>query len=199
MIFLKKEIKNEKTILLAAIAAIIFIICCIVVVSNYREVIWPTEEFLFKQKRKYRRLKTDLKKEQRFHEKFVREENAVADKVKTFYKIDNKLKADIYMRQRIEHAAKFSNLILKSVSSIRKKVIKEGTFSIELSINAEGGFEKVVTFFQELNKKKVGIYWVNCYIRPSSSKNATLITVSGVLRMICTDGKLFQTKEARVK
>ena len=119
--------------------------------------------------------------------------------MRKFYTESDKLKADIYMRQRIEHAAKFSNVILKSMSSIRKKTIKEGTFSLEVSISADGSFEKVIVFFQELNKKKVGLYWVNCYMRPSSRKQETLINVSGILRMISTDGKLFKVKEKAKK
>ena len=199
MSFLNKQIKNKKIIFLTAIALIIFVIFSVVVISDNLEVIWPTEDILLKQKSRHRGLKKDLTKAQKSHEKFLKEENAVANKVKTFYTEDDKLKADIYMRQRIEHAAKFSNLILKSMSSIRKKAIKEGTFSLELSINAEGSFEKVIVFFQELNKKKESLYWVNCYMRPSSRKKETLINVSGVLRMISTDGKLFKAKKKAKK
>jgi hypothetical protein len=199
MNFFSKEIKNKKIIFLTAIALIVFIICSVVVISNNLEVIWPTEEILFAQKRNYRRLKKDLAKAQKLNENFLQKENSVAKKVKTFYTENDKLKTDIYMRQRIEHAAKFSNLILKSMSSTRKKVIKEGTVSLELSISAEGSFEKVIVFFQELNKKKVGLYWVNCYLRPSSKKKETLINVSGVLRMVSTDGKLFKTKKKAIK
>ena len=197
--FLNREIKNKKIIFLSAVAIIIFIVFIIIVISENREVIWPTEEILYNQKRNYRRLKTDLQKGQQSREKFLKEENSVAEKVRKFYTESDKLKADIYMRQRIEHAAKFSNVILKSVSSIRKKAIKEGTFSLEISISADGSFEKVIVFFQELNKKKVGLYWVNCYMRPSSRKKETLINVSGVLRMISTDGKLFKVKEKAKK
>lgn len=199
MSFLNRQIKNKKIIFLTAIALIIFVIASVVVISDNLEVIWPTEDILFKQKSRHRSLKKDLAKAQRSHDKFLKEESAVAKKVKTFYTENDKLKADVYMRQRIEHAAKFSNLILKSMSSIRKKAIKEGTFSLELSINAEGGFEKVIVFFQELNKKKVSLYWVNCYMRPSSRKKETLINVSGVLRMISTDGKLFKAKKKAQK
>jgi len=197
--FLKKEVKNKKTILLTGIALIVFIVFVSIVISRNREVIWPTKEILFNQKRNYRRLKKDLAKAQRLHEKFLQNENAVAKKIKTFYTDNDKVKADIYMRQRIEHAAKFSNLILKSMSSTRKKVIKEGTFSLEISISAEGSFEKVLVFFQELNKNKIGFYWVNCYLRPANKKKETLINVSGVLRMISTDGKLFKAKEKAKK
>jgi hypothetical protein len=197
--FLKKEFKNKKIIFLGGIALIIFIVFIVIVISENREIIWPTKDILFEQKKRYRRLKKDLAKGQKSHEKFLKEENSVAKKVKTFYTENDKLKADIYMRQRIEHAAKFSNLILKSMSSTRKKAIKEGTVSLEVSISAEGSFEKVITFFQELNKKKVGLYWVNSYLRPSSKKKETLINVSGVLRMVSTDGKLFKTKKKAIK
>ena len=180
-------------------AMLIFIVFSIIVISENREVIWPTKDVLFEQKNQCRRLKKDLAKAHRLHEKFLREENFVAEKIKTFYTDNNKLKADMYMRQRIEHAAKFSNLILKSMSSTRKKTIKEGTISLELSISAEGSFEKVIVFFQELNKKKVGLYWVNCYLRPSSKKKETLINVSGVLRMVSTDKKLLKTKKKAIK
>jgi len=173
------------------IALIAFIIASVVVISDNLEVIWPTKDILFKQKSNYRRLKKDLVKAQKLHEKFLKDEAAVAKTIKAFYKENDKLKADIYMRQRIEHAAKFSNVILKSTGSAMRKVIKEGTFSLDVNISAEGSFEKVIVFFQELNKKKVGLYWVNCYMRPSNRKKETLINVSGVLRMISTDGKLF--------
>ena len=179
MIFFRKELKNKRTILLAIIAMIIFVIYCSFIVYQNFEVIWPTEKVLFQQKNNYRRLRADVQKAEKLHEEFVREENAVAEKVRTFYKDDDKLKADIYMRQRIEHAAKFSNLILKSMSSVNRKIIKEGTFSLEINISAEGTFEKVVTLFQELSRNKAGIYWVNCYMRRSSTKKETLITVSG--------------------
>ena len=197
--FLNKEIKNKKIIFLAAIALIIFIIFSIVIVSENLEVIWPTEDILFKQKKTYRRLKSDLKNAQEFRAKFQKQENASAEKIKAFYRDNDKLKAERDMRQRIEHAAKFSNLILKSMSSIKKKFIKEGTFSLEVSISAEGRFEKVIVFFQELNKNKVGLYWVNCYLRPARKKKETLINVTGVLRMISTDGKLFGTKKEAKK
>ncbi|MDP8218565.1 MAG: hypothetical protein P9M03_07560 [Candidatus Theseobacter exili] len=197
--FLNKEIKNKKLIFLTAIALIIFIIVSVVFVSENLEVIWPTEDILFKQKKTYRRLKSKLEKSQELRTRFLKEENAVAEKVKAFYRENDKLKADIYMRQRIEHAAKFSSLVLKSMSSIKKKLIKEGTLSLEVSISAEGSFEKVIIFFQELNKNKVGLYWVNCYLRPSGRKKETLINATGVLRMINTDGKLFGTKKEAKK
>jgi Tfp pilus assembly protein PilE len=197
MNFLKKEVKNKKLVLLTAITLIIFIIGSIIIISNNLEVIWPTAEILDAQKSNLRRAKNDLQKAQILHEKFMQEENSVLKKVKTFYKENDKIKADIYMRQRIEHAAKFSNLILKSTSSIRKKEIKKGTSSLEVSISAEGGFEKVIIFFQELNKKKIGLYWVNCYLRPSTKKGETLINISGVLRMVSTDGKLFKKPKGK--
>lgn len=199
MIFFNREIKNKKLIFLAAIVLLIFIIASAVVISENLEVIWPTEEILYNQKRNYRCLKTDLEKGQKLHEKFLKDEAAAAKIIKAFYKENDKLKADIYMRQRIEHAAKFSNVILKSTGNANKKVIKEGTFSLDVNISIEGSFEKIIVFFQELNKKKVGLSWVNCYLRPASRKKETLINVSGVLRMVSTDGKLFKAKGKAIK
>lgn len=188
-------LKNKRTTLLAGIALIIFIAFCAVIISENREVIWPTKEILFNQKKNYRRLKKDLAKAQKLHERFLQEEAAAAEKIKNFYRDNDKLKADIYMRQRIEHAAKFSNVILKSTGNAKKKLIKEGTFSLDVNISIEGSFEKVIVFFQEFNKKKVGLHWMNCYLRPASRKKETLINASGVLRMVSTDGKLFKAKE----
>jgi hypothetical protein len=195
MNLLKKEVKNTKTVFLGAIAVILFIVACTVIISTYREQIWPSKDFLFKQKRNYHNLQAKLEKVEKLHVDFAIEKEKVESKVKTFYKIEEKLEPDVYFRERIEHAAKFSNLILKSVSSIRKNVIKEGTFSLEVSISAEGDFEKVLTFFQELSKKAANIYWVSCYLRPTKKKEETLIDVSGVLRIICTDGNIFKTKK----
>lgn len=199
MIFFKKELKNKRSMFLGGIAVVIFIAFSAVVISENREIIWPTKDVLFAQKKRYRDLKKDLAKAQRLNEEFLWEENSAAEKIKKFYTENDKIKADIYMRQRIEHAAKFSGLILKSMSSTRKKAIKEGTVSLEVSISAEGSFEKVIVFFQELNKKKIGLYWVNCYLRPSGTKKETLINVSGVLRMVSTDGKLFKAKKKVIK
>lgn len=180
---------------------VIFVVLSIFVVSENLEVIWPTQEILYKQKSNYRRLKTELEKAEKLHAEFLKLENSAAEKIKLFYTEDAKVKADIYMRQRIEHAAKFSTLILKSMSSVRKKVIKGETVSLELSIDVEGSFEKITVFLQELNKNKVGLYWVNCYLRPAGGKKKeeTLINLNGVLRMISTDGKLFDMKEKAKK
>ncbi len=200
MNFLTKNIKSKKIIFLMLTALVIFIILSITVISENLEVIWPTEEILYNQKRDYRRLKTKLTDAEKLHEEFLKSENSAASKIKLFYTEDDKVKADIYMRQRIEHAAKFSNLILKSMSSVRKKTIKGDTVSLELSINVEGGFEKIIIFLQELNKKNVGLYWVNCYMRPAGGRNKeSVINLNGVLRMISTDGKLFEDKKKKAK
>lgn len=196
-----RNIKNKKIIFLMLAGLVIFVILSIVVVSENLEVIWPTKEILYNQRRNYRRLKTKLEETESLHAEFVKSENSATEKIRLFYTENNKIKADIYMRQRIEHAAKFSTLILKSMSSVRKKTIKGETVSLELSIDVEGSFEKITVFLQELNKNKVGLYWVNCYLRPAGGKKKeeTLINLNGVLRMISTDGKLFDVKEKTKK
>ena len=194
---LTRNIKSKKLIFLMLVGLVVFMVLSIVVISENLEVIWPTQEILYKQKRNYRHLKTKLKEAEKLHAEFLEIENSVAKKIRLFYTANDKVKADIYMRQRIEHAAKFSTLVLKSMSSVRKKIIKGETVSLELSINLEGSFEKIIVFLQELNKNKVGLYWVNCYMRPAhgKKKEETLINLSGVLRMISTDGKLFEAKK----
>ena len=200
MNLLTKKIKSKKLILLMLISLVAFMVMSVVIISENLEVIWPTQEILYKQKRNYRRLKTKLKEAEKLHEEFLKTENSATKKIRLFYAENDKVKADIYMRQRIEHAAKFSTLVLKSMSSVRKKAIKGETVSLDLNINVEGSFEKIIIFLQELNRKKVGLYWVNCYMRPSrGKKKETLINLSGVLRMISTDGKLFKAKEKAKK
>ena len=194
MSFLKKEVKNAKSVFLGMLALVLVIIFSVVTTVKYRNEIWPTKDYLFNQKRTYRRLRADLKKAQELHRQFELEKTIVANKIKTFYRTDGKVKADLYLRQRIEHAAKFASLVLKSMSSVRKKKITQGTFSLELSISAEGEFEKVISFLQELDKKETEIYWVSCYLRPTHKKKETSINISGVLRILCTDGKLFKNK-----
>jgi hypothetical protein len=175
---------------------VVFVILSIVVISENLEVIWPTKEILYNQKKNYRRLKTKLEEAEKLHTEFLKSENSATEKIKLFYTENDKVKADIYMRQRIEHAAKFSTLVLKSMSSVRKKAIKGETVSLDLSINVEGSFEKVIVFLQELNKNKAGFYWVNCYLRPAGGRNKEkFINLNGVIRMISTDGKLFDVKK----
>ncbi|MDD5597427.1 MAG: hypothetical protein PHV82_05750 [Victivallaceae bacterium] len=196
MSFLKKKVKNTKSIFLGMVALVIVMVFCTFTGIKYRNEIWPTQDFLFEQKNIYRRLRADLEKARNQYNEYIREEDIVAGKIRTFYLVDDKVKADLYLRQRIEHAAKFSNLILKSMSSIQEKKIAKGTFSLEVSISAEGSFEKVISFLQELDKEKAKIYWVNCYLRPTvaNKKEETVINVSGALRFLCTDGKLFKNE-----
>ncbi|MDD5727528.1 MAG: hypothetical protein PHV59_03095 [Victivallales bacterium] len=200
MSFLKKGVKNSKTVFCGMTAIVIVTIFCGMLAVNYRNEIWPTENILFDQKRIYGRLRADLQKAQEQHDKYTEEEEKVLEKLKTFYHTDAKDNTDMYFRQRIEHAAKFSTLILKSMSSIRRKKIKDETFSLEISISVEGDFEKIICFLQELDKKnEAEVYWVSCYIRPTGKKGENSVNVSGVLRLFCTDGKLLKENSGREK
>ena len=200
MKFKNIEEKNKRLVFLSGIALIILAVLCSYMIIENLEYIWPTDDILFEQKQKCKRLKRELQEKQVKYESILRKEEKILAKTKRFYKLNDDEKADSYMRQQIEHAGKFSNVIIKSMSSVKKKVIKDGIFSLDISISAEGNFEKIVNFCQELNKKEVCFYWVSCYMRPTRSKDETLISLSGSLRIICMkDGILSPEKDKITK
>ena len=75
MSFLKKEVRNAKSVFLGMLALILVIIFSVVTIVKYRNEIWPTKDYLFNQKRTYRRLRADLKKAQELHRQFELEKN----------------------------------------------------------------------------------------------------------------------------
>lgn len=97
----------------------------------------------------------------------------------------------IVLRERLDNAAAKSQILIRTVGDIQKRVIAEESLMLyEVNFTAECTLKEFITLVSEFENNSPRVYWRNLTLRPNiSHKDNELLILSGTAAIIALEAE----------
>ena len=97
----------------------------------------------------------------------------------------------IVLRERLDNAAAKSQILIRTVGDIQKRIIAEDSLILyEVNFTAECTLKEFITLVSEFENNSPRVYWRNLTLRPNiSHKDNELLILSGTVAIIALEAE----------
>lgn len=178
--FLKTS--KGKLVLACGILILISWICLLIQFSGDLSTFFPDEARKNDLLKDIKKLKADYQAQQKKAAEYESLRKQYRDKVRNAWQLDKDGDPELVLRQKIETAAKESELLLSNLGSVRISRVNNELAWAELDISTSGDFAVIVKFLEKIRSLKPEVGWrrltINQMFRRGGNQPAATRTAS---------------------